>query len=105
MWGLSASSVENHHRSLAESLRRSGCLHSYQHRQRPAAPRVAGFRNIRSVRCMGGHGMLSEAHALGTRPRPKNHLPVELTIADRVPDVMDFVVSVKNLAPGELLSQ
>ena len=48
---------------------------------------------------------LSEAHALGTRPRPKNHLPVELTIADRVPDVMDFVVSVKNLAPGELLSQ
>jgi hypothetical protein len=48
---------------------------------------------------------LSEAQALGTRPRPRNHLPVELTIADSVPDVMDFVVSVKNLAPGELLSQ
>lgn len=48
---------------------------------------------------------LSEAQALGTRPRPPRHPPVELTIADSVPDMMDFVVSVKNLAPGELLSQ
>jgi hypothetical protein len=48
---------------------------------------------------------LSEAQALGTRPRPRNHPPVELVIADSVPDVMDFVVSVRNLAPGELLSQ
>src|SRR5262244_806208 len=38
---------------------------------------------------------LSEALALGTRPRPRRHMPVELTIADSVPDVMDFVVSVK----------
>ena len=38
---------------------------------------------------------LSEAQALGTRPRSPRHLPVELTIADSVPDVMDFVVSVK----------
>ena len=48
---------------------------------------------------------LSEAQALRTRPRPPRHPPVELTIADSVPDMMDFVVSVKNLAPGELLSQ
>jgi hypothetical protein len=48
---------------------------------------------------------LSEAQALGTRPRPPRHPPVELTIADSVPDMMDFVVSVKNLPPGELLSQ
>src|SRR5262245_4878183 len=38
---------------------------------------------------------LSEAEALGTRPRPSSHQPVELTIAGSVPDVMDFVVSVK----------
>src|SRR5215467_9195259 len=48
---------------------------------------------------------LSEAQALGTRPRSPRHPPVELTIADSVPDMMDFVVSVKNLAPEELLSQ
>ena len=45
---------------------------------------------------------LSEAQALGTRARPRTHLPVELTVADAVPDVMDFVVSVKSLAPGSL---
>jgi hypothetical protein len=37
---------------------------------------------------------LSESQALGTCPRPRRHPPVELTIADSVPDVMDFVVSV-----------
>jgi hypothetical protein len=42
----------------------------------------------------------SEAQALGTRPRPRNHPPVELAIADSVPDIMDFVVSVRNLPPG-----
>jgi hypothetical protein len=43
---------------------------------------------------------LSETQALGTRPRPRRHLPVELAVTDSVPDVMDFVVSVRNLAPG-----
>jgi hypothetical protein len=43
---------------------------------------------------------LSEAQALGTRSRPWSHLPVELTVSDSVPDVMDFVVSVRKLAPG-----
>jgi hypothetical protein len=43
---------------------------------------------------------LSEAQALGTRPHPGSHPPVELAVTDSVPDVMDFVVSVRNLAPG-----
>src|SRR5262245_49705500 len=50
-------------------------------------------------------GWLSDAPALRPPPRPPRHPPVALTIADSVPDMMDFVVSVKNLAPGELLSQ
>src|SRR5215470_15728122 len=43
---------------------------------------------------------LSEAQALGTRPRPRRYPPVELTITDSVPDVMDFVVNVQKLASG-----
>jgi hypothetical protein len=43
---------------------------------------------------------LSEAQALGTRCRPWNHQPVELAVTDSVPDVMDFVVSIRKLAPG-----
>jgi len=42
----------------------------------------------------------SETQALGTHPRPRRHPPVELTVADSVPDVMDFVVSIRKLAPG-----
>jgi hypothetical protein len=45
----------------------------------------------------------SEAQALGTRPRPWRHSPVELTVTDSVPDVMKFVVSVQYLAPNEYL--
>jgi hypothetical protein len=43
---------------------------------------------------------LSEAQALATRFRPWSHPPVELAVTDSVPDVMDFVVSVRYLAPG-----
>jgi hypothetical protein len=43
---------------------------------------------------------LSEAQALGIRSRPSSHPPVELAVSDSVPDVMDFVVSVRELAPG-----
>jgi hypothetical protein len=50
-----------------------------------------------------GSAWLSEAQALGTRPRPQIHPPVELTINDSVPDVMDFVVSVQYLAANEYL--
>jgi hypothetical protein len=44
---------------------------------------------------------MSEAKALGTRPRPERHPPVELTVTHSVPDVMDFVVSIHHLAPNE----
>jgi hypothetical protein len=47
---------------------------------------------------------VSEAQALGTRLRLRTHPPVELTVADSVPDVMDFVLSVQYLAPDEYLS-
>jgi hypothetical protein len=46
---------------------------------------------------------LSETQALGTRPRPQRHPPVELTVTDSVPDVMSFVLSVHHLAPNEYL--
>lgn len=46
---------------------------------------------------------LSESQALGTRPRPRRHPPVELTVTDSVPDVMDFIASVQYLAPNEYL--
>ncbi|MGH8672623.1 MAG: DUF7002 family protein [Burkholderiales bacterium] len=45
----------------------------------------------------------SEAQALGTRTRPRNHPPVELAVADSVPDVLDFVLDVRHLAPGDCL--
>ena len=48
-------------------------------------------------------GWRSEAEALGTRYRPQSHQPVELTVSDAVPDVMDFVVKLCRLEPGEPL--
>ncbi len=49
-------------------------------------------------------GWASEADALGTRPRPKSHQPVELTITWSVPDIMDFVIDIHRLEPMELLT-
>lgn len=46
----------------------------------------------------------SEAEALGTR-RSSSHKPVELTVADAVPDVMNFVFDVRWLREGEELMQ
>jgi hypothetical protein len=43
----------------------------------------------------------SEAAALGTKPRPPSHPPVELTVEGSVPDVMDFVVSLHRLDRDE----
>ena len=51
------------------------------------------------------NGWASEASALGTRPRPKSHPPVELTITGSVPDIMDFVIDTRRLEPAELLNQ
>jgi hypothetical protein len=47
---------------------------------------------------------LSEAQAFGTRCRSRGYPPVELAVTDSVPDAMDFVVSVRNLAPGSFYS-
>ena len=47
-------------------------------------------------------GWESEADALGTRPRPKSHHPVELTITNSIPDIMDFVIDTYQLEPMEL---
>lgn len=46
-------------------------------------------------------GWASEAEALGTRPRPKSHHPVELTVTGSVPDIMDFVIDTYRLEPNE----
>ena len=46
----------------------------------------------------------SEASLLGKAPRPASHVPVELAIADAVPDVMRFVADVRELQPGALFA-
>jgi hypothetical protein len=43
----------------------------------------------------------SEAVALGLRPRPASHRPVELTIVNDLPDAMEFVVSRRHLSRDE----
>ncbi len=47
-------------------------------------------------------GWASETEAVGTRPRPRGHAPVELTVADAVPDALDLVTDVRQLGPGDL---
>ena len=49
-------------------------------------------------------GWASEAAALGLPERKRTQCPAELTVADSVPDVMRFVVSVCELAPGQLFT-
>jgi hypothetical protein len=49
-------------------------------------------------------GWASEAEALGTRMRPRNHRPAELSIPGAVPDVMNFIRGTKLLNRGELFS-
>ena len=46
-------------------------------------------------------GWDSEATGLGTRPRPRSHRPVELTVDGVVPDIMSLVVCLQPLKPGE----
>ena len=43
----------------------------------------------------------SEAASLGTPLRPSSHAPVELTVTGSIPDIMQFVVDVQQLAPGQ----
>jgi hypothetical protein len=46
----------------------------------------------------------SESRLRGKTPRPASHAPVELAIADAVPDVMRFVVETRELPPGVLFT-
>lgn len=46
-------------------------------------------------------GWTSETASLGSPARSRSHAPVELTIADAVPDAMQFVIDVHKLAPSE----
>ena len=46
----------------------------------------------------------SEADSLDTPVRPSSHPPVELTVAGSIPDIMQFVVEVQQLAPGQLFT-
>jgi hypothetical protein len=46
----------------------------------------------------------SEAASLGTPIRPSSHPPVELTVTGSIPDIMQFVVGVQQLAPGQLFT-
>ena len=43
----------------------------------------------------------SEAASLGTSVRSQSHPPVELTIPGSIPDIMQFVVDVQQLAPSQ----
>ena len=46
----------------------------------------------------------SEADSLGTPVRPSSHPPVELTVAGSIPNIMQFVVDVQQLAQGQLFT-
>jgi hypothetical protein len=41
----------------------------------------------------------------GAQSRPRNHRPAELTISDAVPDILDYVMAVVPLNPGEVLDR
>lgn len=47
----------------------------------------------------------SEADGLGIRERPRSHHPVELVVAEAVPDVLNFVKQISHLKQGELYSE
>ena len=70
-------------------------------RRRPARRGAATFV---SYAAWGTSAWASEAASLGTPVRPSSHLPVELTVAGSIPDIMQFVVGVQQLAPGQLFT-
>jgi hypothetical protein len=47
-------------------------------------------------------GWRSEADGLGVSRRPFSHPPVELTVADAVPDAAEFIVAIEYLRPGDV---
>jgi hypothetical protein len=66
-------------------------------RRRPARRGISTFVPFNSWL---ESGWASEAAALGITERKRSHCPVELTVVDSVPDIMQFVVNVYELAPG-----
>ncbi len=49
-------------------------------------------------------GWDTETAAVGARPRPRRHLPVELTVEQAVPDILEMTVDVRELAPDHLFA-
>lgn len=68
-------------------------------RRRPARRGVATF--VPYASWVAG-GWASEAAALGVRERPRSHAPAELTVLGSIPDIMRFVVAVRELTPAQL---
>jgi hypothetical protein len=70
--------------------------------RRKAAPR--GQSTFVRYAAWSESGWENEATGVGTPPRPRSHRPVELTIDGAVPDILDFVVRLHQLGPGESFS-
>lgn len=49
-------------------------------------------------------GWAAETSAVGSRPRPRGHLPVELTVENAVPDILAMTTDVRELDPGRLFT-
>lgn len=47
-------------------------------------------------------GWDTEARALGTRPRPRSHIPVEMTVDGAIPDALACTAEVRILEPGDI---
>lgn len=67
-------------------------------RRKPASRGLATFVPYERWRESGWE---SEAVALGTRPRPRAHPPVEFTIEGGIPDITRYLLDVAELGPGQ----
>jgi hypothetical protein len=67
-------------------------------RRKPASRGLATFVPYERWRESGWE---SEAVALGTRPRPRAHPPVEFTIEGGIPDITSYLLDVAELGPGQ----
>ncbi|HTK86985.1 MAG TPA: hypothetical protein VL329_04600 [Nitrospiraceae bacterium] len=64
-------------------------------------PAVRGYSTFVPYGVWLQSGWSSEAAGVGTRGRARSHRPVELTIDGAVPDIMNMVVRMCPLGPGE----
>ncbi len=67
-------------------------------------PAMRGRGTFVPYACWLESGWHSEAAGMGGRTRCRSHHPAELTIDGAVPDIMDLVVRVCRLGPGESFS-